>query len=230
MRLSRIALLVAATAASILVAVRTGLIDVPRRYDPFATPDLVERPGPFIDWQLRVVDLNARLCVAAMRRAGLATPLLPDEARGANCKLVDTLTLSKLSASRIATEKTRCNIAARLYMWERHVVQPAAKRLFNEPVTEIMHFGSFSCRTISGSHRMSEHASANAFDIAGFKLKSGKIISLRKHWQGASAEATFLREARDGACDYFNLVLSPDYNQAHADHFHVDMGRWSRCR
>ena len=28
--------------------------------------------------------------------------------------------------------------------------------------------------------------------------------------------------ARDAACEVFGTVLSPDYNAAHADHFHLD--------
>jgi hypothetical protein len=74
---------------------------------------------------------------------------------------------------------------------------------------------------------MSEHAQANAFDISGFRLKSGKLISVLNHWPNTSAESKFLHAARDSACDYFNLTLSPDYNAAHKDHFHVDMG-WIR--
>ena len=42
--------------------------------------------------------------------------------------------------------------------------------------------------------------------------------------------AEFLREVRDGACGYFNVVLSPDYNADHHDHLHVDMGWYRTCR
>jgi hypothetical protein len=112
-------------------------------------------------------------------------------------------------------------------MWEKHVIQPEALRRFGEPVVEITHFGSFSCRTIAGSRYMSEHAKADAFDISGFRLKSGKLIGVLRDWPENSRESRFLREVRNGACDYFNLVLSPDYNAAHKDHFHVDMG-WVR--
>ncbi len=46
----------------------------------------------------------------------------------------------------------------------------------------------------------------------------------------ATDEAAFLREARDGACRYFNATLSPDYNAAHRDHLHLDQGRFRMCR
>ncbi|MBF3247311.1 extensin, partial [Pseudomonas aeruginosa] len=49
-------------------------------------------------------------------------------------------------------------------------------------------------------------------------------------WAGESADGRFLRRVRDGACASFNAVLGPDYNAAHRDHFHLDMGLWKVCR
>ncbi len=222
---------IAAVAAAMLLlaATRMGIIDLPRRYDPFAVPDLKDQPGPFLSTQLKLLDIDVQNCTAALRRAGINATISPNASRAANCALTDTLHLTKLSQSKLTEVQTRCNIAARLYMWERHVLQPAALRLLGQPIAEILHFGSFSCRTIAGRSTMSEHATANAFDIAGFKLRNGKTISILKDWPTNSPEAKFLRLARDGACDYFNLTLSPEYNKAHADHFHVDMGWLRRC-
>jgi hypothetical protein len=153
----------------------------------------------------------------------------PAQGIGTSCLREGTLDLARLSRARLEPEETRCNIGARLYMWEKHVVQPAARRLLGEPVGEILHFGSYSCRTIAGSSRMSEHATANAFDVSGFKLASGRTITLLKDWTGAGAQARFLREVRDGACDYFNMTLSPDFNADHRDHLHFDMGWFRGC-
>ena len=51
-------------------------------------------------------------------------------------------------------------------------------------------------------------------------------------WEGGASERSFLREVRDGACPLFATVLSPEYNAAHADHFHFDQaGRYTGvCR
>ena len=46
-----------------------------------------------------------------------------------------------------------------------------------------------------------------------------------RDWGGEGAEgdeAAFLRRVRDGACGIFGTVLSPDYNEAHRDHLHLD--------
>ena len=101
-------------------------------------------------------------------------------------------------------------------------MRPAALRHFGAPVANIAHFGSFNCRRIAGSSGWSEHATADAIDIAGFTLKGGRRIRVLGDWQGTPAEQAFLRDVRDGACGVFATVLSPDYNAAHADHFHVD--------
>ena len=37
-------------------------------------------------------------------------------------------------------------------------------------------------------------------------------------------------DAQAEFCRIFGAVLSPDYNAAHANHFHFDMGYWMTCR
>ena len=74
------------------------------------------------------------------------------------------------------------------------------------------------------------HAFANAFDVTGFGLADGRVISVLKGWNGSRKEKAFLRRARDTACKLFRVTLSPDFNAAHADHFHFDMGPVSSCR
>lgn len=76
---------------------------------------------------------------------------------------------------------------------------------------------------------MSEHATANAFDLAGYRLDNGRDISLKAGWNGPGAQREFLRDLRIRACLLFNLVLSPDFNADHADHFHLDMGLYRAC-
>jgi hypothetical protein len=132
---------------------------------------------------------------------------------------------------------TACPVAAALVLWERDVVQPAAERHFGERVARVDHFGSYACRRLYGRSEgaFSEHATANAIDIAGFRLASGRRISVLRDWSDGNEDAAFLREVRTGACDLFATVLSPDYNAAHADHLHLDQAArgamgWRGCR
>jgi len=64
----------------------------------------------------------------------------------------------------------------------------------------------------------------------GFHLADGRHVTLLTGWNGKADERKFLRRIRDGACERFGGVLSPDYNAAHADHFHFDFSRWGFCR
>jgi hypothetical protein len=211
-------------------ASRMGAFEWPRAYDPLALPDLVAKPGFLTNWQMRLVDLQPADCALVLQRAGVAAVLKPAKNVRSSCEVSGAITVSGFSKARIRPEDMRCAVAARLYVWERHVLQPAARRILGEEIVEVLHFGSFSCRTMRRSSNMSEHATANAFDIAGFRTRSGKVISVKRDWAGTSAESRFLHVVRDGLCDRFNSTLSPDYNADHADHFHVDMGYWQTCR
>ncbi|MBL8790986.1 MAG: extensin family protein [Rhizobiales bacterium] len=227
--LGRVLLAVLVFAALAYPASRMGVFEWPRAYDPLALPDLDARPNFLTDWQLRLAEVDPEGCAVALRRAGVDAHIRPDHGAGA-CVISGGVNLARLSRAGMRPEETRCVVAARLYLWERHVLQPAAIRIMGEPVSEILHFGSYSCRTIRGRSSMSQHSTANAFDISGFRLASGKTISLKADWAGNDAAARFLRAARDGLCDWFNVTLSPDYNADHADHFHVDMGWYRTCR
>jgi hypothetical protein len=210
-----------------VAAVSLRLITLPPHYDPFTPPDLREGPSWFRSLKLKNLDLEPQACLQSIKQTGIASTLLPNSGRGPACYLNSTLMLNRVSVAKIKPEQTRCNIAARLYLWERHVVQPAAQKYFGQDVKEITHFGSYSCRTIARSNNMSEHSTANAFDISGLRLASGKLIRVSSGWKAGGKDADFLREVRNGLCDYFNLTIGPDYNADHADHFHVDMG-WVR--
>ena len=98
-------------------------------------------------------------------------------------------------------------------------------------VVRIDTYGTYNCRRIAGSSRLSQHAKADAVDVAAFLLADGRRISLQNGWNGDAASRAFLRRIRDSACKRFNTVLSPDYNAAHHDHLHFDMGgRGGYCR
>ena len=123
-----------------------------------------------------------------------------------------------------------CPLAAAFAVFERHDLQPTAQAIFGQRVVQVEHVGSFACRSIPGSQRRSQHASANALDIVGFRLADGRRISVLRDWPKQDQNAQFLRQVQQGACARFNATLGPHYNAAHRDHFHVDMGLWRMCR
>jgi len=89
---------------------------------------------------------------------------------------------------------------------------------------EVEHFGSYNCRTIRGSSIMSQHSYGSAIDIAS--INGASILF---DWANTAEKSEFLKYAGKTACNHFSNVLTPDYNQAHKDHFHLDDGHFSAC-
>jgi hypothetical protein len=122
----------------------------------------------------------------------------------------------------------RCPMIPQVDRWVTTVVQPAARRMFGLPVTQISIAGSYACRAINhvSGGILSEHGHANAIDVSGFTLADGSRITVKRGWNNGDLRArAFLREVHDGACAQFTTVLGPEYNSLHRDHFHLDLAR-----
>jgi hypothetical protein len=207
---------------------------------PWTALDLTRPVGAFTGRKLAGLRDDPATCRRLLQRAGIRyTPLAPR--RGDQCGYDDAVRFTGGGSVDISWRPadlgTSCPVAAALALWEWHVVQPAALRHFGRRVAAIEHFGSYSCRRIYGrdAGAWSEHATANAVDIAAFRIEGGPLISVAGDWRGGGARAAFLPEVRDGACRLFATVLSPDYNAAHRDHFHLDQAArgaagWHACR
>lgn len=206
---------------------------LPRAWNPTQPLRVSDPVTPITYWKLNRTASDGASCMAALDSAASWQPLADFEVSD-QCHIRDRVDLRSVGLARMNTVETRCAIALRLAMWERHSLQPAAQAVFGADLTGIDHFGSYSCRTMRISAgrtaRMSTHATADAIDIAGFRFSDGRSLRLIDDWTGDTSAARFLRAARDGACDWFNLTLSPDYNRLHADHFHLQSTGWGLCR
>ncbi|PJI85786.1 hypothetical protein BC777_2133 [Yoonia maricola] len=206
---------------------------LPREWNPTQPLRISDPVTLLTGWKLNRAVASEDQCLATLDGFAALQPLAP-LADTEQCFIRDRVDLRAVGQARLNPVETRCAIALRLAMWERHSVQPAADKFLGSSVSSIDHIGSYNCRvmrTANGpSKRMSTHATADAIDIAGFGLSDGSRIRLLADWEGQGAEAAFLRAVRDGACDWFNLTLSPDYNRLHADHFHLQSRGWGLCR
>lgn len=176
---------------------------------------------------------DVRLCRSALAGAGFKTEAMPDLRESQGCGYQNAVELTQSVHAYSSPVVTTCAAAAALVLWERDVVQPAAQRHLGQAVVRIELAGpAYSCRRIAGraDRRLSEHAHANAIDIGGFTLADGTELTVQRGWRGAARQRAFLHSVRTGACDYFQAVLSPDYNRAHRDHLHFDLGRDKLCR
>lgn len=184
---------------------------------------------------LSLLSNNLTACTSALKAAGVSFTMVPAKQEGA-CGYQDALevkaSLADLTPNAGAPSELpmTCDLAARMHIWERHVVIPAAEKYLGSPVKEIKAFGTFQCRTVAGIDRLSEHAFAKAADIASFVLADGREISVLEDYYAKGAKGDFLREIRERACDLFDVTLGPDYNEAHANHFHLDVGGNRACR
>lgn len=208
---------------------------------PWTKLDLGQPVGVFTGRKLVALRDQPAQCRALLGRAGVGYQALPARRDGTQCGYGDGVQLASGGAATIryrpAGLGTSCPVAAAMALWEWHVVQPAALEHLGSKVASIEHFGSYSCRRLYGRDEgaWSEHATANALDVAGFQLADGRRLTVIGDWNGSGPEAAFLRDVRDGACALFATVLSPDYNEAHRDHLHLDQAArgaagWRGCR
>ena len=102
--------------------------------------------------------------------------------------------------------------------------------LQSKSAIEVAHIGTYNCRVISGTDTLSEHSFAHAIDLGGFTLDGGQYLSVLDHWEDGVAEpVTFEGQWLEDLTDQryeqgiFNIILTPEYNAAHDNHFHVDL-------
>jgi hypothetical protein len=206
---------------------------LPREWNPTVPLQISDPVTPLTGWKLNRAAEDQAQCLATLDGVASLQPLDPLE-ESDQCFIRDRVDLRGVGNARVFPIETRCAIALRLAMWEMHSVQPAAAEFLQTSVTAIDHIGSYNCRTIrtgnGPSPRMSTHATADAIDIAGFQLADGGQVRLLADWEPPGRKGDFLRAVRDGACDWFSLTLSPDYNRLHADHFHLQSRGWGLCR
>ncbi len=119
----------------------------------------------------------------------------------------------------------------------------AASHLRRRDIIELVDMGVYNYRCIGGGtppdcpNGISQHAYAKGIDIAGFTTSDGEYYSVNDDWVidpdseptcAAPTEAgkdEFLHEL---ICDIkadgiWNIVLTPNFNAAHRNHFHVDL-------
>jgi hypothetical protein len=208
---------------------------------PWTRLDLAQPVGAFTGRKIAGLTDDFAECRALLRAADIRYTVLPPVPAQGQCGYADGVRFVPGGARTIAFSPASlgvsCPVAAALAVWEWNIVQPAAQKHFGKQVVAIEHFGSYSCRRIYGrsSGDWSEHATADAIDVAAFRLSDGTRISVLRDWSKGGEKARFLHAVRTGACRLFSTVLSPDYNAAHRDHFHLDQAKrgvagWRGCR
>jgi len=229
--LAKIALFFVATVGA-FTAFYLGL--VPPRANPFAPLDLAEPDSWFLDFRLAALKADTAQCRTVLTGPAISAEPIRDDPLKNGCGWTNAVHVARAGGTHLSADKVTCEMAAALALWVQHAVQPAARRLLQADVRSIHHMGTYACRNIAGNplwrQFRSQHATANAIDIDAFGLSDGRTVSVARHWKGTGPEAEFLRTVHDAACRYFRVALGPDFNAAHANHFHLDRGAYRSCR
>ena len=224
-------------------SVYLGVVRIPEDYNPWAPLKVAAPPNVLTAYKLQRARGDPALCFTALAETDLTYERLPNRVTGAGCGFTDAVLLRQSGVRLGSAVSLSCPMALSFAMWERHTLQPAATARFGESVVALQHLGSYACRNVNtgegntpNTGARSRHSTADALDIAGLTLQSGKRITLLKDWRAKTAtsppdaSALLLTDLQQGACRFFNGVLSPDYNAAHRDHFHLETGGYSMCR
>ena len=194
--------------------------------------DLDREPHFLTRFHLASLQGEPDRCFAALDRAKIEYSRVPPLEREEGCGYADAVRITRAGVSYSDGVTLRCPAMLALLLWERHALIPASQTHLERKPLSVRHLGTYACRPIMGrkGRALSQHAFANAIDVATVTLEGGETVSVLRDWGDADAKGEFLRTLRAGACRIFNATLSPDYNAAHNNHFHFDLGRRRVCR
>jgi len=210
-----------------LIGLLSGCVDIPER----TARDSVRPANTGVP-----VRTSDRQCLSELGAQKATFTPIPDRYFGTGCSTVNSITLAslrsdyhQLSVSNLGP--VTCPMANTFAAWARYGVDRAARQILGSPLVRIETMGSYSCRNVAGTSRRSGHATANAIDVSGFVLADGRQVSVLRDWSaGSESEQRFLRIVHESACKRFGMVLGPQYNAAHRDHFHLEQKNGSFCR
>ncbi|MGX5055142.1 extensin-like domain-containing protein [Enterobacter asburiae] len=205
---------------------------LPSYYNPFTPLTLDDPPGRITQYKLRRLTPEAcsSLLAQANQRNLIRTQAVADS--GGACPLSDVVRVRdfgpvSLNGSFLAS----CPLALSSALFVSQQARPLTKRFIGSELTRIEHLGSFACRNIyhRPDARRSEHATAEALDIAAFRLANGERVTVLKGWKSAKTQP-WLKALLAASCGYYGNGLGPEYNAAHASHFHLGMRGFGLCR
>ena len=180
-----------------------------------------------------LIDVCAELGLATTRIDGRSGVWVPAGARGADRKVAALgIRVARSVTLHGFALNCDCDLAAYDKIVPCGISDAGVTSLTAElgrRVVRIDQMGSFACRRVNGSNRISQHASGLAIDIGGFRLSDGTTVSVEHDWNEPGPKRLFLRHLARQACGYFSVVLTPDSNADHRDHLHLDIGPDRLC-
>lgn len=143
-------------------------------------------PQTLVQWPQE--DIVAALAECQQLKASVSVdwqPIAP--MRNDACGTPAPISLRAVGTKSVALKPnaiTNCRVAAALARWIDDDVQTAAKTHLGTAVVSVSVADAYQCRNRNGAVQapLSEHALANAIDIASFELADGRIVKVASDW------------------------------------------------
>jgi hypothetical protein len=98
-----------------------------------------------------------------------------------------------------------CAMVASLHAWVENTLQPTAREALGTSIARLRNASGYVCRARNGhplgTDRLSEHALANAIDIAGFVTADGRTIDVVRSWGPTARDKTAPAHARSAKAE-----------------------------
>ena len=174
-------LLVAATA--LFVAIYQSWIRIPANIAPWGDVELDRPPGWLARIQINSLASDPAACIAALDRSQLRYRRTPARPIRNGCGLEAAVRPLQSQIRYNRPFDISCGMMAALY-WYQAGLQGLAQQHLGTTITRIDQLGTYACRNVNGAAtgRRSQHATAYALDIAGFRLADGRTISILRDW------------------------------------------------
>ncbi len=185
-------------------------------------------------WSSAEIKAAEAECKIRLKDLTIAYASLAPLGQSGGCGAPAVLMVSTIAGVNISPPaELTCDMAEALHGWIASSVIPAAQTHLKRKLIRINNASAYACRRRNNlkTGKLSEHAKANALDIATLTFDDGASISIKGDWSGikqligASSAANFLRQIRRDACIRFTTVLGPGSDPYHGDHFHIDVAR-----
>ncbi len=139
------------------------------------------------EWPAIDITKAQEFCRKTLKNIPVTFDPLPPQRKGA-CGSPAPILLRSIGSNPVVTitppARVNCKMAKALNTWLKVKAQPQAKKFLKAPINNIKNIASYSCRNRYSNplKKISEHAFANALDIAGFQTTDGQKIIVLKNW------------------------------------------------
>lgn len=190
--------------------------DVPPAHSPAAPPEAkpdqaAAEPAKPETWSDADVIAALRECVRLL--APIASEVeLAEPTRHQQCGAPAPVLVKRIGSGAGKVEinppaELNCRMVVSLHAWVEGTLQPAAREALGTTIARLRNASGYSCRARNGNplgtDKLSEHALANAIDIAGFITADGRTVDVSRSWgmterDKREAERIAAARAKDG--------------------------------